>query len=153
MTTNDGPQALLPCATTGQSGVDHGRRVITNHVLLLHLIRGCGRSWVAGFERCFEIDLGDVSSLDYYTGLSLKFVTGAGTSVGRGGRYDRLIASFGREPAIGFVLNLDALTEVAAAHWFARSNENGSVDDRCRYQLCGGASTKGEQRASQIEIM
>src|SRR5690349_19825561 len=67
-----------------------------------------------GFERHFEIDLGDVSSLDYYTGLSLKiFVHGAGASVGRGGRYDGLTGSFGRaEPAVGFVLNLDALTEV-----------------------------------------
>lgn len=62
----------------------------------------------------FEVDLADVSSLDYYTGLSFKiFVKGAGSRVGRGGRYDRLIANFGREePAIGFVLNLDALTEV-----------------------------------------
>ena len=34
-------------------------------------------------------------------------------SVGRGGRYDGLTGSFGRaEPAVGFVLNLDALTEV-----------------------------------------
>jgi ATP phosphoribosyltransferase regulatory subunit HisZ len=33
--------------------------------------------------------------------------------VGRGGRYDRLTASVGpAEPAIGFVLDLDALTEV-----------------------------------------
>jgi len=64
----------------------------------------------------FEIDLSDVSSLDYYTGLSLKvFVRGAGTSVGRGGRYDGLTGNFGRaEPAVGFVLNLDALTEVLA---------------------------------------
>jgi ATP phosphoribosyltransferase regulatory subunit len=67
-----------------------------------------------GLENSFEIDLGDVSSLDYYTGLSLKvFVHGAGSSVGRGGRYDGLTGSFGRaEPAVGFVLNLDALTEV-----------------------------------------
>jgi ATP phosphoribosyltransferase regulatory subunit len=69
-----------------------------------------------GLEDSFEIDLGDVSSLDYYTGLSLKvFVHGAGASVGRGGRYDGLTGSFGRtEPAVGFVLNLDALTEVVA---------------------------------------
>lgn len=62
----------------------------------------------------FDIDLGDVPSLDYYTGLSLKvFVHGAGTSIGRGGRYDGLTGNFGRaEPAVGFVLNLDALTEV-----------------------------------------
>jgi ATP phosphoribosyltransferase regulatory subunit len=67
-----------------------------------------------GLQYSFEIDLGNVSSLDYYTGLSLKvFVHGAGTSVGRGGRYDGLTGSFGRaEPAVGFVLNLDALTEV-----------------------------------------
>ena len=67
-----------------------------------------------GIADRFEIDLSDVSSLDYYTGLSLRvFVDGAGTSVGRGGRYDGLTGNFGRaEPAVGFVLNLDALTEV-----------------------------------------
>jgi ATP phosphoribosyltransferase regulatory subunit len=67
-----------------------------------------------GLQNEFEIDLGDVPSLDYYTGLTLKiFVHGAGGSVGRGGRYDRLTGNFGRaEPAVGFVLNLDALTEV-----------------------------------------
>jgi ATP phosphoribosyltransferase regulatory subunit HisZ len=33
--------------------------------------------------------------------------------VGGGGRYDELTANFGgREPAIGFVLDLDAVTEV-----------------------------------------
>lgn len=67
-----------------------------------------------GLQDAFEIDLGDVPSLDYYTGLSLKvFVHGAGSSIGRGGRYDGLTGNFGRaEPAVGFVLNLDALTEV-----------------------------------------
>ena len=67
-----------------------------------------------GLQNEFEIDLGDVPSLDYYTGLTLKiFVHGAGASVGRGGRYDGLTGNFGRaEPAVGFVLNLDALTEV-----------------------------------------
>jgi ATP phosphoribosyltransferase regulatory subunit len=65
----------------------------------------------------FEIDLGDVSRLDYYTGLTFKiYVNGAGARVGSGGRYDGLTASFGRaEPAIGFVLELDALTEVLLA--------------------------------------
>jgi ATP phosphoribosyltransferase regulatory subunit len=69
-----------------------------------------------GLSHSFEIDLGDVSSLDYYTGLSFKvFVDGAGSRVGGGGRYDRLISNFGAaEPAIGFVLNLDGLTDVLA---------------------------------------
>jgi ATP phosphoribosyltransferase regulatory subunit len=67
-----------------------------------------------GMEKSFEVDLADVSSLDYYTGLSFKvFVRGVGYRVGRGGRYDGLTASFGKtEPAVGFVLSLDSLVEV-----------------------------------------
>jgi ATP phosphoribosyltransferase regulatory subunit len=63
---------------------------------------------------CFDIDLGDVARLDYYTGLTFKiYVKGAGYRVGSGGRYDGLTASFGKaEPAVGFVLDLDALTDV-----------------------------------------
>ena len=65
----------------------------------------------------FEIDLGDVSRLDYYTGLTFKiYVEGAGARVGSGGRYDGLTASFGKtEPAVGFVVDLDALTDVLGA--------------------------------------
>lgn len=73
----------------------------------------------------FEIDLGDVSRLDYYTGLTFKiYVSGAGTRVGSGGRYDGLTASFGKsEPAVGFVFELDTLTEVLRG----RSDESGLV--------------------------
>jgi len=97
--------------------IQTARRLITNERSLAAL-DSLAELWTEieslGLQDSFEIDLGDVSSLDYYTGLSLKiFVHGAGTSVGRGGRYDGLTGSFGRaEPAVGFVLNLDALTEV-----------------------------------------
>jgi ATP phosphoribosyltransferase regulatory subunit len=66
----------------------------------------------------FEIDLGDVSRLDYYTGLTFKiYVEGAGARVGSGGRYDGLTASFGKsEPAVGFVVDLDALTDILGAN-------------------------------------
>jgi ATP phosphoribosyltransferase regulatory subunit len=76
-----------------------------------------------GLQNDFEIDLGDVPSLDYYTGLTLKvFVHGAGASIGRGGRYDGLTGNFGRaEPAVGFVLNLDALTEVVGRRMSQKS--------------------------------
>src|SRR5256714_8565340 len=65
-------------------------------------------------EDRFEIDLADVSRLDYYTGLTFKiYVTGAGARVGSGGRYDGLTASFGKaEPAAGLVVDLDALADV-----------------------------------------
>jgi ATP phosphoribosyltransferase regulatory subunit len=70
-----------------------------------------------GLSEHFELDLGDVSRLDYYTGLTFKiYVTGAGVRVGSGGRYDRLTGNFGKpEPAVGFVLELDPLAETLGA--------------------------------------
>jgi ATP phosphoribosyltransferase regulatory subunit len=61
----------------------------------------------------FEIDLGDLSKIDYYTGLVFKiYVAGAGKRAGSGGRYDQLTSSFGKaEPAIGFVLDLEVLAD------------------------------------------
>ena len=58
-----------------------------------------------------------MAKLDYYTGLTFKiYVREAGTKVGSGGRYDGLTASFGKaEPAVGFVLDVDALTDLTAA--------------------------------------
>ena len=62
----------------------------------------------------FAIDLGDIPRLDYYTGLTLRiYIDGVGSHVGSGGRYDNLISRFGRsEPAVGFVLKLDALADL-----------------------------------------
>jgi ATP phosphoribosyltransferase regulatory subunit len=93
------------------------RRIITNPRSLVALdeLESLWRIVEAlDLADCCEIDLGDVSGLDYYTGLTFKiYVAGAGTRVGSGGRYDNLTANFGRpEPAVGFVLNLDALTDV-----------------------------------------
>lgn len=69
-----------------------------------------------GMAEHFEIDLGDVARLDYYTGLTFKiYVAGIGARVGSGGRYDNLTAQFGQgEPAVGFVLELDPLAELLA---------------------------------------
>ena len=67
----------------------------------------------SGLANYFKIDFGDVSRLNYYTGLTFKiYVAGLGVCVGGGGRYDELTGNFGRpEPAIGFVLDLDSLEE------------------------------------------
>jgi ATP phosphoribosyltransferase regulatory subunit len=69
-----------------------------------------------GYASNFEIDLGDVARLDYYTGLTFKiYVGGLGVRLGSGGRYDHLTGKFGRaEPAVGFVVELDALAELLA---------------------------------------
>jgi ATP phosphoribosyltransferase regulatory subunit len=64
-----------------------------------------------GVDSYIDIDLGEVGGLDYYTGLTFKiYAPGLGTALGRGGRYDQLLANFGLpEPAVGFSLCLDWL--------------------------------------------
>lgn len=59
-------------------------------------------------------DLGEVRGLDYYTGIHFElYVAGIGRAVGAGGRYDDLMARFGRAmPAVGVSLDLDAIAEV-----------------------------------------
>jgi ATP phosphoribosyltransferase regulatory subunit len=95
------------------------RQVITNARSCLALDR-LEALWRAieslGWATNFEIDLGDVSRLDYYTGLTFKiYVDGLGSRMGGGGRYDNLTAKFGAaEPAVGFVVELDALAELLA---------------------------------------
>ena len=54
-------------------------------------------------------DLGLVRSLGYYTGAVFQVYDPAfGVSIGSGGRYDELLARFGRPlPAVGFALNVE----------------------------------------------
>jgi ATP phosphoribosyltransferase regulatory subunit len=97
--------------------LNEARRVISN-ARSMAALESLEETWSAierlGLSKSFEIDLGDVSGLDYYTGLLFKvYVRGSGVRVGRGGRYDGLTSKFGRaEAATGFVLDLDELTNV-----------------------------------------
>jgi ATP phosphoribosyltransferase regulatory subunit len=56
-------------------------------------------------------DLGLVRSLGYYTGAVFQVYDPAhGVPIGSGGRYDELLARFGRpQPAVGFALNIERL--------------------------------------------
>src|SRR5262249_52917772 len=70
--------------------------------------------------------------LDYYTGLTFKiYAAGLGTALGRGGRYDELLAKFGKpESAVGFSLCLDWLAQLLsprAGEAGAPSNEGGRL--------------------------
>ena len=114
----DGREFAQLAQLTGKRQVLESARKVIRNDRSLQALNAIGDLWTEiealGLQDDFEIDLGDVPSLDYYTGLTMKvYVHGAGASVGRGGRYDGLTGNFGRaEPAVGFVLNLDALTDV-----------------------------------------
>jgi ATP phosphoribosyltransferase regulatory subunit len=62
-------------------------------------------------EARLHVDLGEVRGFDYYTGVRFQaFVDGAPDAVLRGGRYDDLLARYGREsPAVGFAVDVEAV--------------------------------------------
>jgi ATP phosphoribosyltransferase regulatory subunit len=64
-----------------------------------------------GLEENLTFDLAEVRGLDYYTGIVFKIYGGSiGTALGGGGRYDGLLARFGRDvPAVGCEFTLDSL--------------------------------------------
>lgn len=67
-----------------------------------------------GLRGAVTLDLGAIRDFDYYTGVIFE---GYGQDLGRplaqGGRYDGLLARFGRPaPATGFVIHLDLMGEV-----------------------------------------
>jgi ATP phosphoribosyltransferase regulatory subunit len=61
----------------------------------------------------FAVDLGEIRGLGYYTGITFAgYAPGASSSVANGGRYDGLLARFGRPgPAIGFAVDLEFATQ------------------------------------------
>jgi len=64
-----------------------------------------------GVEDHVMIDLGEIRGLEYYTGVFYEvFAEGVGYEIGRGGRYDNLIAKFGSSyPSTGFAFDLERL--------------------------------------------
>ena len=70
-----------------------------------------------GYEDRITFDFGKAPHLDYYTGIIFEgYVSGSGSSVLSGGRYDNLLSSFGRDlPACGFSIKLDYLLELVPA--------------------------------------
>ncbi|MDR2513591.1 MAG: ATP phosphoribosyltransferase regulatory subunit [Christensenellaceae bacterium] len=66
-----------------------------------------------GFGDQVVIDLGMAPSLSYYTGLVFRGLTASlGRPVLTGGRYDGLLAEYGRDlPATGFALEVEGLLE------------------------------------------
>ncbi|MBT9559088.1 MAG: ATP phosphoribosyltransferase regulatory subunit [Myxococcales bacterium] len=62
------------------------------------------------------LDLGEMLGFDYYTGVVFHaYLDGAGSAVASGGRYDTLLARYGRDlPAAGFAVDGEVLTEARA---------------------------------------
>lgn len=66
---------------------------------------------IYGNEGYISYDLGMLSKYNYYTGIIFKAYTyGIGDALVKGGRYDKLLESFGSsKPAVGFMVVIDDL--------------------------------------------
>jgi ATP phosphoribosyltransferase regulatory subunit len=83
------------------------------------------------------VDLGEVRGLGYYTGVTfVGHAAGAGSAVASGGRYDELLARFGRTgPAIGFAVDLEFATQAlerAGGAGRGRASQRGTKRPRRR---------------------
>ncbi len=67
-----------------------------------------------GYGDLAYYDLGMVPTVNYYTGITFRgYVEGVGTTVLSGGRYDKLLSTFGEDrPAVGFSINLDSVLDI-----------------------------------------
>ncbi|HEY3085820.1 MAG TPA: ATP phosphoribosyltransferase regulatory subunit, partial [Candidatus Dormibacteraeota bacterium] len=69
-----------------------------------------------GIADVVHLDLGAIRDFDYYTGVIFEgYGPDFGRPIAQGGRYDSLLARFGRSaPATGFVVQLDLVSEMLA---------------------------------------
>lgn len=69
------------------------------------------------YQQYISFDLSLLSKYRYYTGIIFKGYTyGVGEAAATGGRYDSLLAQFGKDaPAVGFMIEIDTLIEAMRA--------------------------------------
>ncbi len=97
------------------------------------------------------IDLGLVQRTDYYTDIVFSaYAEGCGDAVLTGGRYDNLLAGFDMPmPAIGFAINVDAVTDILISRGKGKKAPKVDVLVHCEdgYEmkaLCYAANLSGE---------
>jgi ATP phosphoribosyltransferase regulatory subunit len=85
----------------------------------LEQLRGVLAAFAALAENppALTLDLGDVRGFAYYTGMKLSaYAAGAPDAVLRGGRYDELVARYGRAArSTGFAIDLEAIAQARRA--------------------------------------
>lgn len=105
-----------------------------------------------GFAGRILFDLGIFRNFDYYTGIVFEVLSGGlGFPIGGGGRYDDLLARFGRPmPAVGFAMGLDRLHIAVNDQGGVSAPENRGV------ALVGGFDSAldlaGELRAAGVPV-
>ena len=101
------------------------------------------------------LDLGEVRGMDYYTGITFRGVApGLGWPIVSGGRYDDLIAHFGRPlAAVGFGLGIERALLVQTRQGSERPSIAAHVLVRnCRRAACLSLVARLRQRGCRVEV-
>ncbi len=89
----------------------------------------CTRLAALGAPGRLSIDLGEVRGFDYYTGTRFSlYAEGVGGALASGGRYDGLVARYGRPArAAGFALDVDRTAELLKVRGVPAPRTTGGV--------------------------
>ncbi|MBR8661438.1 ATP phosphoribosyltransferase regulatory subunit [Brevibacillus aydinogluensis] len=103
----------------GKGKIDEARELTTNGKAR-RAVENISALWEAleayGVTDALLLDFNLISNLDYYTGVVFEgYAADLGSPLVGGGRYDRLLAQFGRPaPATGFAIKMDRLMQVTS---------------------------------------
>lgn len=112
--------AMLPRLRGGRKAIEDCRELVDDLGVDAGL-DGLISTWdlleAAGVSDDVVVDFSIMSGFDYYTGLVMEaYATGFGLSLGGGGRYDKMLAAYGRtEPAAGFAVSLERIMQALRA--------------------------------------
>lgn len=101
-----------------------------------------------GLDKFVSIDLGMVQNIDYYTGIIIRgFTYGVGFPVCSGGRYDNLLAKFGRNlPATGVAIGVERVMSSLS------DEKNDSLKELNNSEYVTVALAKGRLAELSVEI-
>jgi len=93
-----------------------------------------------GFEDYISIDFGLLNNFNYYSGIIFRGIAqGIGVPLLSGGRYDMLLAEFGKElPATGFAMGINELLTVLGKQDAGKESGN----DKIKVVKCGGGNRR-----------
>jgi ATP phosphoribosyltransferase regulatory subunit len=148
LTTLGGDPSVLSEAEAAFAGFERARSAVRELRAL------AGALMDAGLGSHLAVDLGEVRGLDYYTGMVFRaYAPGLGFEVGGGGRYDSLLARFGRPmPAVGFMLGLDRVSLLLERQGAATDREPSAAETVPDGRLASALSRARDLRRAGMRI-
>lgn len=152
--------AALPTLYGGPEVLSRARALVGTaeaHAALDELNTLCRRLGELGPRERLSIDLGEVRGFDYYTGTRFAlYAEGVGGALASGGRYDALVANYGRPArAAGFALDVDRVAELLKLRGVEAPRQSGGTlvagDPVAAARLAAELRARGERAVLELD--